>query len=135
MKTGSNSTQSTELRRRRPPFRPIYLLVLLVMGLFTYAYLHKTQEIRSLASEEAALYAQNQQIARDNRRVAAFIRYAQTDPYIEENARTLGFTKPAEILVESQFVNPRTVAVRAAPARPPAPPAPSWKQWWQSFFG
>lgn len=131
----SNNTQGTEAPRRQLRFRPIYLLVVIVMGLFAYAYLQKTREIRRLAGEEAAMQAHNQQIAAENRRVATFIQYAQTDPYIEENARAVGYTKPSEVLVESQPVAASGVSVRAAPPLPPLPPQPSWKQWWNAFFG
>lgn len=120
-------------RRRRLHVRPAYLILLLFLGLFAYKFIQKTQEVRRLSAQEAALQAQNDQIASDNQRMGRAITYYQTSSYVEGQARALlGYIKPGDVPVQV-LPHYRQVAVRAVVPRPPPTPLPVWRQWWQSF--
>lgn len=124
-------------QRRRLPVRPVYLLLVAVMALFTWRFVVKTQQIHTLAGQERALKWENQQTAQQNAQLQRDIRYYRTPQYVEEQARAIfGDTLPGEILVQSQptIVRP-VVSVRPAPPRPAAPPPPTYQQWWSAFFG
>src|SRR2546423_15606816 len=107
------------------------------MALFAYKFIQKTQQIHTLAGQEAALRWENDQTAAENLRLQRAIRYYRTPNYVEEQARALfGDSYPGDVLVQSHPVMQRTGPVlRAAPPRPAAPPLPTWKQWWNAFFG
>ncbi len=129
--TQTPTTQSTRWR-----VRPLSLLLLAAMALFGYKFLQKTQEIRGLAAQEAALQSQNQNLAQQNAQIRQSQRYYQTDRYVEDAARsTLGLIKPGETVIVAQPVRQRIETVRSAPLAPLAPPDPAWKQWWTAFFG
>ncbi|GAC1398799.1 MAG: hypothetical protein NVSMB52_12370 [Chloroflexota bacterium] len=113
-----------------------YVALLVGMAFFTYKFVQKTQEVRRLAQQEAAMRAQNQSIAAENARIQRSIKYYRTPQYVEETARAiLGYTKPGETPVQSQPLTGTIPRVRVAPPRPVGPPAPAWKQWWKAFFG
>jgi len=121
--------------RRRWRFHPAYLLVLLFMAFFAYNFAHKTQEVKRLAADQAALLAYNRAKAADNAREEQRIAYYRTLPYVEGVSRSLlGYTKPGEVSV---LVNPVVPTVRVGPVRriAAAPPEPTWRQWWRAFFG
>jgi cell division protein FtsB len=136
----------TRPSRLRPPkaaekprspwrFRPAYLLLAVIMGLFAYAYLQKTQEIGRLATEQAALAAQNQQLIQDNQRTRQENRYYTTKQYEVAAARSFGYTLPGETPVQIGAVRPP--AVVSAPRHVTflaAPVKPVWQQWWDAFF-
>jgi cell division protein FtsB len=123
-------------RRRLLRFRLGYIPILIVLGLFSYAFLQKTQEVRRLSAEEAALLAQNRQIQLDNQRTERQNRYYRTQAYEIEAARSqLGYDLPGDTAVEVNTVKPPVVAVRKAAPAPQAPPPPVWRQWWKDFFG
>jgi cell division protein FtsB len=123
--------------RRRLRFRPAYLILLIFLALFSYKFLEKTQQIRALARQEAALRQQNDQTARENTALQRAIQFYRTPAYVEEQAREIyGDSNPGDILVQSNPVFERPVpVVRAAPPLPRATPEPAWKQWWRAFFG
>src|SRR5947209_15363657 len=84
-------------------FRLAYVVLLALMGLFAYAYLQKTQEIRRLSAQQAALLAENQRIAQDNARTRQANQYQQTQQYEVEAARSmLGWTAPGETSIQVQ---------------------------------
>jgi hypothetical protein len=121
--------------RSRWRFRPAYLFLVAVMGLFAYAYLQKTQEINRLSAEQAALAAQNRQLAHDNAQTERANRYFATKQYEIAAARNLGYSAAGETSVEITTVKPHAV-VRAAP-HPivvSVPVKPVWQQWWDAFF-
>ncbi len=129
-------TQTPTTQSRRWRVRPLSLLLLAAMALFGYKFLQKTQEIKGLAVQEAALQAQNQNLAQQNAQIRQSQRYYQTDQYVENAARsTLGLIKPGETVIVAQPVRQRIETVRSAPLAPLAPPDPAWKQWWNAFFG
>ncbi len=129
-------TPAPTTQSRRWRVRPLSLLLLAAMALFGYKFLQKTQEIKGLAAQEAALQAQNQSLAQQNARIRQAQRYYQTDQYVENAARsTLGLIKPGETVIVAQPVRQRIETVRSAPPAPLAPPDPAWKQWWNAFFG
>ncbi len=146
MEAGFFMKGQTRPSRLRPPkaaekprspwrFRPAYLLLAVIMGLFAYAYLQKTQEIGRLATEQAALAAQNQQLIQDNQRTRQENRYYTTKPYEVEAARSSGYTLPGETPV--QIVTVRAPAMVSAPRHVTllaAPVKPVWQQWWDAFF-
>lgn len=113
--------------------RPAYLVLLACMALFAFKFLEKTQEVRQLAAQEAAIRYQNAATARDNQRLQRAIGYYRTPAFIESSARTYGFTRPGDVPIQIQPVSQRVVAVRAAPL-PPTYAEPVWKQWWSAFF-
>lgn len=136
--------QSTQERRatgaveglRRVRIRPAYILLALLMGLFAFKFIEKTQETKGLAAREAALRQQNLALQADSARVKNDIAHYRSPQYVEEEARAaFGYTKPGDTAIQIQPVPPRVVQVRAGPPQPAAPPEPAWKQWWQSFFG
>ncbi len=129
-------TQTPTTQSRRWRVRPLSLLLLAAMALFGYKFLQKTQEIKGLAAQEAALQAQNQNLAQQNAQIRQSQRYYQTNQYVENAARsTLGLIKPGETVIVAQPVRQRIETVRSAPPVPLAPPDPAWKQWWNAFFG
>lgn len=129
-------TQTPTTQSRGWRVRPLSLLLLAAMALFGYKFLQKTQEIRGLAAQEAALQSQNQNLAQQNAQIRQSQRYYQTDRYVEDAARsTLGLIKPGETVIVAQPVRQRIETVRSAPLAPLAPPDPAWKQWWNAFFG
>ncbi len=129
-------TQTPTTYSRGWRVRPLSLLLLAAMALFGYKFLQKTQEIRGLAAQEAALQSQNQNLAQQNARIRQSQRYYQTDRYVEDAARsTLGLIKPGETVIVAPPVRQRIETVRSAPLAPLAPPDPPWKQWWNAFFG
>jgi hypothetical protein len=112
-------------------------VLLAFLLLFSYKFLEKTQQIRALARQEAALRQQNDQTARENAALQQAIQFYRTPAYVEEQAREIyGDSNPGDFLVQSNptFERPAP-AVRPAPPRPAAPPEPTWKRWWNTFFG
>lgn len=106
------------------------------MALFAFKFVQKTQEIRRLAAQEAALQLANQQKAEENARLNDSIRYYRTQNYVENEARAIfGYTKPGDVAIFSQPVHQPIVRVRPAPPRLQAPPKPTWQQWWDVFVG
>lgn len=125
----------SEPGRRRPRIRIRwqYVILVVLMALFTVKFVQKTQELRTLTQEAAALRLENRQTLRDNARTRAAIRYYRTTEYVKEQARgILGYTLPGDLTIMSQPHYQRAV-VRRAPVRPVALD-PTWKQWWHSFF-
>jgi cell division protein FtsB len=115
-------------------FRPAYVILLLCMALFAFKFIQKTQEIRALAAQAAAVRYQNERTAAENDQLRREIGYYRTPNYIENTARTYGFARPGDVPIQTQPVNPRIVAVRAAPLPAPSMATPVWKQWWLAFF-
>ena len=124
-----NSQERASLR-----IRPAYLILLLCMALFAFKFIQKTQEIRALAAQAAAIRHQHERTAAENDRLRREIGYFQTPNYIESTARTYGFARPGDVPIQTQPVSRRIVAVRAAPLPPPSMATPVWKQWWLAFF-
>jgi cell division protein FtsB len=116
-------------------FRPAYLLLVAIMGLFAYAYLQKTQEISRLSVEQAALAARNHQLVLDNQRTSRENRYYATKRYEVEAARSIGYSAPGETPVQIGTIKPP--AVVSAPRHVTVPALsvkPVWQQWWDAFF-
>lgn len=133
--TQKQSKQAPE-RRRSFRIRPAYVLLVLLMGLFAFKFVEKTQQIKSLTAQEVALQQQNQSLENSRKNTQAAIRQYRSPQYVEETARSvLGFTKPGETLVQVQPTRPVVEHFRAAPVRTPAPAPATWKQWWSTFFG
>jgi cell division protein FtsB len=123
-------------RRRWLRLRPTYLLIVVAMGLFTYAYLGKMREIRGLSAQQSVLLAQNHQIEQDNQRTRRENAYYRTKGYEIQAARSMfGFDMPGETAIQVKRVTAPRPVVRRAPSHPAATPAPVWRQWVQSFFG
>lgn len=123
-------------RRKRSLIRPAYVILLVLMALFAFKFVQKTQEIRRLAAQEAALQYANRKTAQANARLASAIRYYRTPDYAAGEARAVfGYTEPGDVAIMSRPIQEPAVAVRAAPPRPPSPSKPVWKQWWDAFFG
>lgn len=122
--------------RRRFRIRPAYVVLILLMGLFAFKFVQKTEQIKSLTSQEVALQHQNLALERDRTNTQAAIRGYQSPAYVENIARSvLGYSKPGETLVQ---LAPTHVAVehfRPAPVTNPTPQPATWKQWWSAFFG
>jgi cell division protein FtsB len=136
-------TRSAQTREERSParrrwlrLRPMYLVIVVAMGLFTYAYLGKMHEIRGLSAQESVLQAQNRQIEQDNARTMRENKYYRTTGYEIQAARSkFGFDMPGETAIQVLPVTAPRVVVHRAPVLPAAPPPPVWRQWVQSFFG
>lgn len=129
-------SDKTSVERRHFRFRPAYVLLVILLGLFAFQFLRKDQEVRALDQQAAALRYANQQTAADNARTARAIRWYHNPQYIEEAARAIfGYTMPGETAVISRPRHVRTLQVQAAPRVPATPPSPSWQEWWHAFFG
>lgn len=132
----TKAEQTAAVERRRFRIRPAYVVLALLMALFAFTFIRKTQEIQRLRAEESALLQQNQQTAQDNTHLKRSIRYYHTPQYIESQARgVLGYHMPGEHSILSQARVQPIPVVRAAPPRPLPPSDPVWKQWWHAFFG
>src|SRR5436853_725803 len=114
-------------RRRRVPLRPAFFLLLIFLGLFAYVFLQKTQEIHGLSAQVADLRFQNQTTAQQNYRLWQTIQSARTPRYVENAARSVGFARPGEVVVQVQPRHPTYVPVRRPVPVPAAPPRPVWK--------
>jgi cell division protein FtsB len=111
-----------------------YIMLLVLLVLFAVKFIQKTQEIRGLEAQKAALAYQNQQLQHDNEHVQQSIRYYHSPQYVEEEARAVfGYTRSGDVAIMSQPRHPPILTVGPAP-RPVAPAKPTWKQWWQAFF-
>jgi cell division protein FtsB len=133
----SSSMQKQKTKRlEHLRIRPAYIILAILMALFAFKFIQKTQEIRALRQEETSLRIENQQTAAENARLQRSIGYYQTSDYIENEARALfGYTKPGEVAIQSNIMHAPVVTVRPAPPPPAPPPLPVWKQWWRTFFG
>lgn len=133
----SSSKQNQKTKRlQRLRIRPAYIILAILMALFAFKFIQKTQEIRTLRQEESALRYQNQQTAAENTRLQRAIGYYRTSDYIENEARALfGYTKPGEVAIQSSLSRAPVATVRPAPPPSAPPPPPVWKQWWRTFFG
>lgn len=123
-------------RRHRLRIRPAYLFLVLLMGVFAFKFVQKTQEIKSLTAQEITLRNQNAALETSRANVKKAISYYRSPQYVESSARSvLGYTKPGETRVQVQIRPPVVERVRAAPVIAPPPAQPAWKQWWSTFFG
>jgi cell division protein FtsB len=123
-------------RRRRFRVRPAYIILVVLMGLFAFKFVQKTQQIRSLTAQEVALQQQNRALETSRTNTKRDIQQYRSPGYVERTARSvLGYTKPGETPVQVQHPRPVVEHVRPAPAPTPAPAQPTWKLWWSSFFG
>jgi len=121
-------------RRRRARIRPAYLALLVILGLFAFAFVRRIQEVRRLEAQAQGLQQQNAATAANNQRLRKAIKYYRTNAYLEEEARSvLGYTMPGDISILTKPHPAAVVTVRRAPPTPPPTPAPSWEQWWQVF--
>jgi cell division protein FtsB len=133
--TQQQNKQAPE-RRRRLRVRPAYIILVLLMGLFAFKFVQKTQQIRSLTAQEVALQQQNRALEKSRTNTKRDIQQYRFTGYVEQTARSvLGYTKPGETPVQVQPPQPVVEHVRPAPAPTSAPAQPTWKQWWSSFFG
>jgi cell division protein FtsB len=131
---GTRTARTTRIPRL--PFHWSYLLLAAFLVFFSWKYLEKTREVRSLANQEAALQYSNQQVQDDNMRIQQTIARARTMQYVEDAARhNFNYTMPGETLVQPNPIYQRAPVVRRAPPRPATPLPPTWRQWWNSFFG
>ncbi len=122
--------------RKRFRFRPAYVVLILLMGLFAFKFVQKTDQIKSLTSQEVALQQQNLALERDRTNTQAAIRGYQSPAYVENIARSvLGYTKPGETLVQLAPTQAVVEHFRPAPVTPPPPQPATWNQWWSAFFG
>jgi cell division protein FtsB len=134
--TQQRKRQQTVVPRRRLRVRPAYIVLVILMGLFAFQFVQKTQQIRRLAAQEAALQQENQTLQQDSARVRAAIRQYRSPQYVEEEARAaFGYTKPGDTAIQIEPSAPPVVHVRPAPPTPPPPVEATWKLWWKSFFG
>lgn len=134
--TGNDIHTEGRGKNRRFKIRPEYVILLLAMAFFTYKFLQKTQEVRGLAQQEAAMRYQNNQLAERNAAIRRQIQYYETSQYIEDTARgILGYTKPGETSIQSDPVFQAVPREGPGPARSQTPPVPPWKRWWHAFFG
>ncbi len=118
--------------------RPAYLVLLLFMGLFAFKFVEKTQEIKTLTTQEVALQRQNQALESQGARTRANIARYRTLKYVEETARSiLGYRDPGETTIQTSPPHPvRVEHVRVAPAPAPLRTAEDpAAQWWHIFFG
>ena len=123
-------------RRRRLRIRPAYLLLVVLMGLFAFKFIQKTEQIKSLNAQEVALQQQNRSLEVERANTRAAIRGYRSPSYVENTARSiLGYAKPGETLVQLAPTQVVVEHVRAAPVATPAPSQPTWKLWWRTFFG
>jgi cell division protein FtsB len=128
--------RSKEQERRGFPIRirwP-YVILFLLMVLFTVKFIQKTQELRSLTAQANALRVQNQQTIRDNARIKRAIRYYKTTGYVESEARArFAYTLPGDVVI---LPSPHAAAARhiRRPVVQYVAPPPIWKQWWAVFF-
>lgn len=123
-----------EQRRSPIKIRWQYVVLLLLMALFTVKFIQKTQELRSLTAQAGALRAENQRTIADTARLRRAIRYYKTTGYIEQQARArFGYTLPGDVVIlPNPHQGPRKITRRVV-VQYVAPP-PSWKQWWSAFF-
>jgi cell division protein FtsB len=127
--------QSPVARRGWKRIRIPYILVILVMGLFAYSFLQRTQEIRRLNGEKIALQYQIEQTRLDDAQVRQDIRWYRQPAYIQEAARSLlSYTMPGDVPVEVQTSWQKVAPRISRPVSPVSQP-PVWRQWWESFFG
>jgi cell division protein FtsB len=128
--------QSSEKQHRWRRIHPGYVILILLMGLFAFKFMQKTQEVRTLAGEEAALQYQNQLTAYENSSLQRSIRYYRTSQYVKEQARAaFQMVLPGDTIIEPNVIHPKHaprphIAFRAVQA-----PDPTWQQWWKAFFG
>lgn len=122
---------------RRLKIRPAYLILLVLMALFAFKFIEKTQEVRSLAAQEAALRGANSQTEQQNAQLRRTIAYDHTTGFIENTARSvLGYAQPNEIPIMIQPRHAVYVSGQASVnARRRAAPQPVWKQWIRVLFG
>ena len=133
--TQQQKKQSPE-RRRRFRIRPAFLLLVVLMGLFAFKFVQKTEQIKSLNAQEVALQQQNRALEIDRSTTKAAIRGYRSPAYVETTARSvLGYTKPGETSVQLAPTQVVIEHVRPAPAPVPPPSQPTWKLWWNTFFG
>ena len=133
--TQKQNKQAPE-RRRSLRVRPAYVVLVLLLGLFAFKFVEKTQQIKSLTAQEVALQQQNRALETSRNNTKAAIGLYRSPQYVEDSARSvLGFTKPGETLVQVQPTRPVVEQFRAAPVRAPAASPATWKQWWSTFFG
>jgi len=109
----SSSTQKQKTKRlERLRVRPAYIILAILMALFAFKFIQKTQEIRAFRQEETALRFENQQTAAENARLQHAIGYYRTSDYIENEARALfGYTKPGEVAIQSSITHAPVVTV------------------------
>src|SRR5579884_3069761 len=111
-----------------------YVFLVVILGLFTYQFVQRMQEVRRLQAQASALQYENNQTAQENKQLQSAIRYYRTSQYIEDQARgLLGDTYPGEVSIVSRPVYQRHAVVRKAPPTPIPTPSPSWQEWWQAF--
>src|SRR5579859_3989950 len=131
------SHQNATEQRHRRTIRPQYLILLVLMALFAFKFVEKTQEVRSLAVQEAALRATNDATAQQNAQLRSAIAYDRTMSYVQNSARSeFGLALPNDIpvMVLSRHASYAQTPVRV-PAFRPVSSGPAWKQWLHAFFG
>ncbi len=113
---------------RRFARQTLAAVILAACLLVAAAFVSVAVQGNAVARDASAIQSQISVLESDLARKQAIVAERQTDQYLVDRARDLGFVKPGEALVAVQRDGPRAVedAVAAAPGR--------LSKWWGLFF-
>ncbi len=115
--------------RRLPTRRLLYLALFLLAALVGWSFLRVTLQENALARETARVRADIALLQAQQAGLRAEVLGRETDAYVEQKARELGYVKPGEGLASLRDATPARQPRAATP-----PNAPSRIERWLALF-
>jgi cell division protein FtsB len=135
MPRGKTTGRQLHLRIPHVPLHPGYVVLVLLLALFAFKFIQRTEEVRQLTRQEMALQLQNEKTRQENARLQRAIQEYRMPRYVEGEARAvLGYTMPGEVAIMTSHIRHSRPRPQVRVAHVIAAPEPSWKQWWKAFF-
>ena len=117
--------------------RVLLFLVVPFLVYFGFASVGKAWEAYQLKQEEKRLRQEIEELQTHNAGLQQQKEYAQSEVFIEYEARQMGMIKPGEtaVIVVTPPESEESVDRVASPDRQAEVLLPNWRRWWNLFFG
>ncbi len=117
--------------------RVLFFLIVPFLEYFGFASVGKAWEAYQLKQEEKRLRQEIEELQTYNAALQTQKKYAQSEAFIEYEARQMGMIKPGEtaVIVVTPPEAEENVDRAASPDKQVEVLLPNWRRWWNLFFG